>query len=176
MYLEDLVFCIKRAGWKVTKIHSHLTFEQTRFKQNFILMNQKSRQELKNSVEKDFYKLMNDSNLGYDCRNNIDNCKFVPIFDEYKEITFINRYHNIFDQKVSKFVTPDLLKHKAEEEFNDKLTKLDKEDRFYEIKLQEIKADRKSSLEAAEKFEQNLKKIKKEKHHMIMTRERMIYL
>ena len=27
MYLEDLVFCIKRAGWKVTKIHSHLTFE-----------------------------------------------------------------------------------------------------------------------------------------------------
>ena len=119
---------------------------------------------------------MNNSNFGYDCRNNIGNCKFVPIFDENKEITFINRYHNIFDQKVSKFVTPDLLKHKAEEELNDKLTKLDKEDRFYEIKLQTIKADRKSSLEAAEKFEQNLKKIKKEKHHMIMTRERMIYL
>ena len=31
-------------------------FEQARFKQNLILMNQKSRQELKNSVEKDFYK------------------------------------------------------------------------------------------------------------------------
>ena len=106
---------------------------------------------------------MNNSNFGYDCRNNIDNCKFVPIFGEYKEITFINRYHNIFDQKVSKFVTPDLLKHKAEEELNDKLTKLDKEDRFYEIKLQTIKADRKSSLEAAEKFEQNLKKNKKRK-------------
>ena len=45
MYLEDLVFCIKRAGWKVTKIHAHLTFEQKRFKQKFILMNQKSRQE-----------------------------------------------------------------------------------------------------------------------------------
>ena len=176
MYLEDLVFCIKRAGWKVTKIHSHLTFEQTRFKQNFILMNQKSRQESKNSVEKDFFKLMNNSNFGYDCKNNIDNCKFVPIFDEYKEITLINRYHNIFDQKVSKFVTPDLLKHKAEEELNDKLTKLDKEDRFYEIKLQTIKADRKSSLEAAEKFEQNLKKIKREKRYTIMTRERMIYL
>ena len=39
MYLEDLVFCIKKAGWKVTKIHSHLTFEQKRFKQKFILMN-----------------------------------------------------------------------------------------------------------------------------------------
>ena len=59
MYLEDLVFCIKRAGWKVTKIHSHLTFEQKRFKQKFILMYQKSRQQSKNNVEKDFYKLIN---------------------------------------------------------------------------------------------------------------------
>ena len=63
-----------------------------------------------------------------------------------------------------------MIKKFQEEEFNDKLTKLDKEDRFYEIKLQTIKADRKSSLEAAEKFEQNLKKIKKEKHHMIMNK------
>ena len=110
MYLEDLVFCIKGAGWKVTKIYLHLTFEQARFKQNFILMNQKSRQQSKNSVEKDFYRLMNNSNFGYDCRNNVDNCKFVPIFDEYKEITFINRYHNIFDEKVSKFDTSELLK------------------------------------------------------------------
>ena len=63
LYLEDLVFCIKRAGWVVTKIHSHITFEQSRFKQNFILMNQKSTQESKNNVEKDFYKLMNNSNF-----------------------------------------------------------------------------------------------------------------
>ena len=42
MYLEDLVFCIKRTEWKVTKIHLHLTFEQERFKQKFILMIQKS--------------------------------------------------------------------------------------------------------------------------------------
>ena len=46
--------CIKRAGWKVTKIHLHLTFEQKRFKRKFILMNQKSRQESKNSCRKRF--------------------------------------------------------------------------------------------------------------------------
>ena len=161
MYLEDLVFCIKRAGWKVTKIHSHITFEQARFKQKFILMNQKSRQQSKNSVEKDFYKLMNNSNFGYDCRNNLDNCKFVPIFDEYKEITFINRYHNIFDSKVSQFVTSDLLKADVEEKYNDKLSKLDKEDRFYEIKLQTIKTERLQQLEAAEKFDKQKKKNKK---------------
>ena len=142
MYLEDLVFCIKRAGWKIFKIYSPITFEQARFKQKFILMNQQSRQQSKNSVEKDFYKLMNNSNFGYGCRNNLDNCKFVPIFDEYKEITFTNRHHNVFDSKVSQFVTTDLLKADVKEKYNDKLSKLDKEDRFYEIKLQTIKTER----------------------------------
>ena len=161
MYLERLAFCIKRAGWKVTKIRSHLTFEQKRFKQKFILMNQKSRQQSKNNVEKDFYKLMNNSNFGYDSRNNLDNSKFIPIFDEYKELTYIHRYHNIFDQKVSQFVTSELLRADTEEKLNDKLSKLDKEDRFYEIKLKTIKTERLQQLEAAEKFEQRKKKKKK---------------
>ena len=104
---------------------------------------------------------MNNSNFGYDCRNNLDNCKFVPIFDEYKEITYINRYHNIFDSRVSEFVTADLLKANLEEKYNDKLLKLGKEDRFYEIKLQTLKSERLEQLEAAEKFDQKTKKSKK---------------
>ena len=43
-------------------------------------MKEKSRQESKNNIEKDFCKLMNNSNFYYDCQNNLDNCKFVPIF------------------------------------------------------------------------------------------------
>ena len=101
LYLEDLNFCVKRAGWKVTKIHLHLTFEQEHFKRNFILMNQKSRQQAKDEVTKDFFKLMNNSNFGYDCRNNLDNCKFNPIFDEVNEITNVVRYHSLF-QKIWK--------------------------------------------------------------------------
>ena len=96
MYLEHLAFVIKRAGWKVTKIDDHLPFEQKRFKKKFILMNQKSRQESKNNIDKDFYKLMKNSNFSYDCQNNLDNCKFVPIFDEFKEICYIGRYRNFF--------------------------------------------------------------------------------
>ena len=99
-------------------------------------------------------------NFGYDCRNNLDNCKFVPIFDEFREVTYVNRYHNVFDQKVSQFVTSDLLKKQIEEDYNNKLMKLDKEDRFYEIKLQTIETERLSSLEAAEKVDQNKKKKK----------------
>ena len=161
MYLEHLAFVIKRAGWKVTKIHAHLTFEQKRFKEKFILMNQKSRQLSKNNIEKDFYKLMNNSNFGYDCRNNLDNCEFVPIFDELKEITYINRYFNFFDPRVSKFVTGDLIRQQIEETYNDKLIKLDKEDKFYAIKLNSLKAKRMSDLDTADNFDKKIKKIRR---------------
>ena len=68
MYLEQIFFAVVRAGRKITKIYLHYTFEQERFKKDFILMNQKSRQNAKNSVKKIFlYKLMNNSNFGYDC-------------------------------------------------------------------------------------------------------------
>ena len=104
---------------------------------------------------------MNNSNFGYDCRNSLDNCKFAPIFDEFKEITYINRYHNIFDPKVSEFVTSELLRADVEEKYNDRLSKLDKEDRFYEIKLQTIKTERLKDLKAAENVDQQIKKNKK---------------
>ena len=45
-------------------------------------MNQKARQTASSSVEKDFYKLLNNSNFGIDCRNNIDNCYLEPIYDD----------------------------------------------------------------------------------------------
>ena len=149
MYLEKLAFVIKRAGWKVTKIHAHLTFEQKRFKQKIILMNQKSRQELKNNIEKDFYKLMNNSNYGYDCRNNLDNCKLVPIFDEFKELAYIERYRNIFDPA-------GLIKQNIEATYNDKLIK------FAKIKQDTLNTERITNLEAAKSFENKLKKKQKE--------------
>ena len=91
MYLEQLPFSINRAGWCVTKIYLHHTFEQECFKKNFILMNQCSRQNAKNSIEKNFNKLMNNSNFGYECRNNLDNCQFLPIFDELQVISYLKR-------------------------------------------------------------------------------------
>ena len=128
MYLEQIFFSVVRAGWKITKIYLHYTFEHERFKKDFILINQNSRQNAKNSVEKDFYKLMNNSNFGYDCRNNLDNCKFVPIFDELKEITYNKKYYNFFDPKVLKFVTSDLISQEIEEKYNDDIIKISAED------------------------------------------------
>ena len=59
-----------------------------KFKKDFVIMNQISRHNAKTSVEKDFYKLVNNSNFGYDCRNNPGNCSFTGLFDEIKELTF----------------------------------------------------------------------------------------
>ena len=105
-------------------------------------MNQKSRQESKYSIEKDFYKLMNNLNSGYDSQNNLDNCQFVPIFDEYKEVTYVGRYFNFFDPRVSQFVTGDLIRQEIEEKYNDRLIKLDKEDNFYPTKSNSLNAER----------------------------------
>ena len=77
-------------------------------------MNQKSIQESKNNLEKDLYKSINNSNFGYDCRNNLDNCKFASIFDEFKDITYIGRCWNFFDSRVLRFVTTDLVKQDIE--------------------------------------------------------------
>ena len=130
---------MKRAGWKITKPYSHNSFEQERFKRNFISMNQKSRQNAKNSIEKDLFKLSNNANFRYDCRNNLDNCGFIPIFDEMNGITYLKRYYNYFDKEVSKFVSSNLLRPRLKKN-NDSIMKLSKDDKFFQVKLTSLKA------------------------------------
>ena len=84
-----------RAGWKVTKIYDHYTFKQDTFKRDFVVMNQDARKVAKTKVEKDFYKLLNNSNFGNDCRNNLGNCKLELLFDGLSEISYIKKFTNI---------------------------------------------------------------------------------
>ena len=163
LYLEHLSFLINRAGWYVTKLYSHYSFEQERFKRNFILMNQRSRQNAKIPIEKDFYKLMNNPNFGYDCRNNLDNCQFIPIFDEMNEVTYLKRYYNYFDKEISKFVSSDLIRAEVEEKYNDSFMKISKDDKFYPIKLTALKTEKQEGLEAVKAFEKKRKKMKRKR-------------
>ena len=89
-------------------------------------MNQISRQKAKNLVEKDFYKLLNNSNFGYDCQNNIDNCSFEPTNDELEEIPYLkSSYINlVFDKEISEFVNCNLIEQEVKEEFNQNLLML----------------------------------------------------
>ena len=86
LYDEDLHFLIKRAGWLVTFIYEHFTFEQAKFKRDFVIGNQKARLKTISLVEKDFYKLLNNRNFGIDYCNNINNCILEPLYDDIHEI------------------------------------------------------------------------------------------
>ena len=61
LYAEHLHFLIKKAGWLVTSIYEHFTFEQSRLKKDFVIMKQKARQKATSPVEQDLYKLLNNS-------------------------------------------------------------------------------------------------------------------
>ena len=95
LYAEDLYFLTKRAGWKVTKIYHHFTFKQDTFKREFVVMNKNARKIAKTKFKKDFYKLLNDSNFGNNCKNNIGNCKLELLFDGLDEISYIKKFTNI---------------------------------------------------------------------------------
>ena len=155
MYLEQLCLVIKRVVWQLTKIYSHYTFGQECFKNNFILMNQHSRENAKNSIEKDFYELMNNTNFSYNWRNNLDNCPFVPIFDELQEMTYLKKYYSYFYSKVSSFVSSDLIRQEIEGKYSDSVMKLSKDDKYYKVKLSTIKTEKNECLEAAENFDKN---------------------
>ena len=89
LYAEHINFLIRRCGWLVTRIYSDFSRP---IKKEFVIMNQVSRQNAKTNIEKDFYKLMNNSNFDYDCRNNVDNCFFAPIIDEIEEGRYLRKY------------------------------------------------------------------------------------
>ena len=125
-YTEHLHFLISRAGWIVTTIYAHYTFEQLRFKQDFVIMNQVSRQKATSKVEKDFYKLMNDSNFGNDCRNNIDNCNFKVVYDNTEEISYIQKYAPPYFDEYKDFACPETIKFQIEQEYHNEILSIKK--------------------------------------------------
>ena len=106
---------------------------------------------------------MDNTNFGYDCRNNLDNCQFIPIFDEMNEITYLKRCYDYFTEDVSKFVTNDLIRAKAEEIYNGSMMKLSKDDKFYQVKLSALNAEREQNSEAVEAYEKKNEKMKRKR-------------
>ena len=122
-------------------------------------MNQKARQEASDKVESDFCKLLNNANFGYDCRNNLDNCKFEPINDEINELSFIKRYYsNLYDRNLQPFITSHILKEEIDERFNNERQKIKEIDKFYSTKIRSIENRKNAENEALERFKEREKK------------------
>ena len=159
LYAEDLYFLAKHAGWKVTKIYDHFTFKQDTFKRDFVVMNQNARKITKTKAEKDFYKLLNNSNFGNDCRNNIGNCKLELLFDGLDEISYIKKFTNIMqDSRYRELFTIDLLKQQIQAEFNKKTENLDQDDPFYFSIYESHSKKLEEDLEAIEMFSKRRKR------------------
>ena len=96
-----------------------------------------TRQNAKNAIKKDFFKLMNHANFGYDCRNNVKKSKFELI--ELNEINYIKKYYNLFDSKISNFVKSDVLEQQIEQDFQKQIANVKHDDPFRSAKINSIK-------------------------------------
>ena len=124
-------------------------------------MNQKSREVATANVEKDFYKLLNNSNFGIDCRNNIDNCYLEPIYDNFCEISYIKNYTAIFnDDTFRNCFSPTLLREEITSTFDSKTFALNNEDPTYEACKKYYERQEAEELDAVDSYEEN-KRVKK---------------
>ena len=110
-------------------------------------MNQKSRQNTKNAIGKHFFKLMNNANFRFDCRNNTNNAKFEPIIDEVNEITYIKKYYNLFDSRIPNFVNNDVLEQEIEQNFQQQIANVKHDSPFRSARINTMKDHNREDLE-----------------------------
>ena len=121
-------------------------------------MNQKARQTATSSVEKDFYKLLNNSNFRIDSRNNIDNCYLEPLYDDFSEISYIEKFRTIFkDNTFCNFFSPNLLREEISQTFQAKIFALNKEGITYEARKKYYEWKMAEELDAIDTYEKNKK-------------------
>ena len=134
LHAEDLHFLITRAGWLITHIYEHYTFEKSKFKKDFVVMNQKARQKATSSVERDFYKLLKNSNFCINCRYNIENCLLAPLYGDFSEIPSVKKYTTIFSDIFRDFFSPSLLRQEIIQTFQSKIIPLKQEEPTYKAR------------------------------------------
>ena len=91
-------------------------------------MNHVSRQKAISKVEKDFKKLMNNSNFGNDCWNNIDNCNFKVVYDDTEEISYIKKYASPYFDEYKDFTCPETMKLQIEQEYYNEILSIEEND------------------------------------------------
>ena len=103
---------------------------------------------------------MNNPNFGYDCRNNFDNCYFTPVIDEIEEMACVRKLQSIYEPDISSFFSSDHLQIQINEDFDNKIAKLNRNDEFYESKKNSLEIEGIKQLDALK----SLKKTRQKNH------------
>ena len=107
---------------------------------------------------------MNNANFGYDYRNNLNNVKFQLIIGKINEISYIKRYYNLFDSKVSNFINSDILEKQIEQNFQQQIANVKYDDPFRSAQITSINNQvERDILECLKNKEKKLKKRKQTK-------------
>lgn len=82
----------------------------------------------------------------------------ATVFDKIEEMSCVKRYQNVFDPEMSEFVSTELLGKEINESFDNKLTALEKSDKFYEAKKNSIEIQRKKDIDGVFSMKYSKKK------------------
>ena len=94
---------------------------------------------------------MSKANFGFDCQNNIGNCKFTVLYDETEEVSYIQRHVSLdFNEAYKDFTCPITMKEQIERQYNRKPIKIETEDLCAETKKYSQVQNRASKIDAAD--------------------------
>ena len=89
--------------------------------------------------------------------------KFEPLINEIEELSYIKRYHNLFDEKIKQFVSSSILEQKINQDFDQEMSEIKESDPFKDIRLTELKNRRDENFDALELLKKKEKRMKKRK-------------
>ena len=94
------------------------------------------------------WKLMDNINFGYDCRNNFNNSFVAPVIDELEEMSYICQHQNVLDPSVKYFVSTKLIEQQINEVFDNKSLQLDPFEDFYEVRKNSFELEKRKQLDS----------------------------
>ena len=106
---------------------------------------------------------MNNANFGFDCRNNANNLKFELLIDEINELTYIKKYYNLFDNKISGFVNTEILENNINQEFDKKIALIKDDNPFKNARIAGLENEKETSIDSLNCLKTKEKKFKKRK-------------
>ena len=87
LYLENLKLWLQDVAGELQKFICTISSSRHILRENLLWWSTNPDKMQKNAIKKDFFKLTNNANFRFDCRNSANNRKFEPIIDEIYEIT-----------------------------------------------------------------------------------------